>query len=152
MVFHSPAGNVDPVKGFDPSRPLRRRSWGDREQFVRELLCGVPVKCAYEIAGFKRPAGNAQRLERNPQVQARLAYLRSRMEQREELELFLRRCRVMAFLERMIGEDRSAMFDDDGKLQPLSELSKEQLALLDSIRPVPVPRRSCLRSLPPSRR
>jgi hypothetical protein len=41
----------------------------------------------------------------------------------------------MAFLERMIGEDRSAMFDDAGKLRPLSELSKEQLTLLDSIRP-----------------
>jgi len=135
MSSHSPTRNVDPVKGFDPSRPLRRRSWGDREQFVHELLCGVPVKCAYEIAGFKRPAGNAQRLERNPQVQARLAYLRSKMEEREELELFLRRCRVMAFLEKMIDEDRSAMFDDAGKLRPLSELSKEQLALLDSIRP-----------------
>ena len=75
MVFYSPARNADPVKGFDPSRPLRRRSWGDREQFVRELLCGVPVKCAYEIAGFKRPAGNAQRLARAQSASASSAGL-----------------------------------------------------------------------------
>jgi hypothetical protein len=130
-----PATPRDPIRDFDPSKPLRSRVYGNREKFVRELLCGTPVCRAYEIAGFKRPAGNAQRLERDAQVQARLAYLREQMEGREELELFLRRLRVRTLLEKLIGEDRSTMFTDEGKLRPLSELTDDQRALLDSIRP-----------------
>jgi hypothetical protein len=90
---------------------------------------------AYVLAGFKLRRSNPQRLERDPRVQARLAYLRAQMEEREGIELFLRRVRVIALLEKMISEDRSSMFDDAGKLRPLSELTEEQRALLDSIRP-----------------
>jgi hypothetical protein len=38
------------------------------------LFEGIDVQAAYELAGFKRPRGNAQRMEREPLIRARVNY------------------------------------------------------------------------------
>ena len=45
------------------SQPLTDRR---REAFARALFEGIDVQAAYELAGFKRPRSNAQRMEREP--------------------------------------------------------------------------------------
>jgi hypothetical protein len=45
------------------------------EAFIRHLLEGKDATTAFELAGFKRDSGNANRLFRNPKVQARLREL-----------------------------------------------------------------------------
>ena len=47
------------------SQPLTDRR---REAFARALFEGIDVQAAYQLAGFKRPRSNAQRMEREPLI------------------------------------------------------------------------------------
>ena len=126
-------------KTINPREPLRRYAHGgDREAFVQSVMYGIHPRDAYLQAGFARchAAGpNAYRILRTPAVAARLAYLREQAGQYEGQELDLRRRRVIALLEQIIAEDRSALFDEDWRLRPRSELTDAQRALLDGVRP-----------------
>jgi hypothetical protein len=64
------------------SQPLTDRR---REAFARALFEGIDVQAAYELAGFKRPRGNAQRMEREPLIQARVNYLRRELDRADLL-------------------------------------------------------------------
>jgi hypothetical protein len=55
-----------------PNAPLRNPK---HEAFVRHMLEGKDITTAFELAGFNRDSGNANRLFRNPKVQARLREL-----------------------------------------------------------------------------
>ena len=50
-----------------------------REAFAQHLAAGTKLFDAYEQAGFTSPRGNANRLEREPEVQTRVAELRSQI-------------------------------------------------------------------------
>jgi hypothetical protein len=47
------------------------------ETFIRHLLEGKDITTAFELAGFNRDSGNANRLFRNPKVKERLAELQN---------------------------------------------------------------------------
>jgi hypothetical protein len=47
------------------------------EAFVRHMLEGKDITTAFELAGFNRDSGNANRLFRNPKVKERLAELQN---------------------------------------------------------------------------
>ena len=63
-----------------PSRKLPLIADRRREAIARALFEGIDVQAAYELAGFKRPRGNAQRMEREPFIQARINRDASSME------------------------------------------------------------------------
>ena len=66
------------------SQPLTDRR---REAFARALFEGIDAQAAYELAGFKRPRSNAQRMEREPLIQARVNYLRRELDRADLLML-----------------------------------------------------------------
>lgn len=118
----------------DPARPLsRRRHNCDPERFVNDILAGVDLHDAYELAGFKRPRGNAQRLLREPAVAARFEFLRKEIDSEREQLTALRRSRTRRILEGYRDIDRSSMYNDDGSFKSLKELSSEQRSLIESI-------------------
>src|SRR5579863_10022981 len=109
---------------FDPSKPLADRK---REKFCQELSAGVPLDRAYEAAGFRRPRGNANRMEREPQIVARLEYLRAEIERYEPILLSFRRAGMRRWLENIRDLDRRGFFftDEAGRLhlKPLNKLT-----------------------------
>ena len=122
---------------FDPSKPLPDRK---RERFCQELMAGTPLYDAYTEAGFARPRGNAQRMEHEPEVAARLEYLRSQVEKYEPVLLAFRRVMVRRKLDNIVDIDRLGLFEEyrvRGKrrlrLKPLDQLTPEQRAIIDSI-------------------
>jgi hypothetical protein len=109
----------------DGSRPLPNRK---REMFVRMLFEGVEATAAYELAGYKRPRGNAQRMEREEEAIAGI----DRVDMFEEIEFV-----------RKIGRGRNAREIKLRRFQlkPLSALTPEQRALVegleaDGLRPI----------------
>lgn len=119
---------------FDPSLPLRkRRNKCDPERFCNEVVAGAALYDAYVTAGFSRPNGNAERLERDPQVAARIDFLRQQTAEEDKMMLELRRLRMRCVLQTVIDCDRGAMYLDDGSLKPLCELTPEQRSLIESI-------------------
>lgn len=132
--------------GFDPSKPLRDRA---RENFCQGLAAGESLYDAFAAAGFKRPAGNAQRLLREPEVAARVAYLLEKVAPLDETLLAWRRLQHRRALENVAGTNRLSLFVPTmgyvgkGKgrravvrgvaLKPFDELTPDQLALIDGI-------------------
>jgi hypothetical protein len=136
------------AQDYDPSNPLRDRR---RERFCRELMAGTPLYDAYVEAGFARPRGNAQRMEQEPEVAARLEYLRMQVEKYEPFLLAFRRVLVRRKLDNIVDLDRLGLFEEccaRGKrtlrLKPIEQLTPEQRALIEGIevardgRPLPV--------------
>lgn len=99
-----------PRREVDPSKPLRRtRAGGEPERFCQELLAGTPLYRAYELAGFARPAGNAQRLEQSDPVVRRLDYLLKKLGETELTELAIRRLKMRRQLDNFVEIDRVEM-------------------------------------------
>jgi hypothetical protein len=125
------------VAAFDPSQPLADRK---RERFCQELAAGTPLYRSYELAGFRRPRGNAYRLEREEKVRARLGHLRTEVEKYEPVFLAFRRTMMRHQLEAIIDCDRLGYFEEyvsDGKrrlrLKGIDQLTAEQRAVIDAI-------------------
>lgn len=119
-------------KAFDPTRRLRDPK---REMFCQEVVAGTPEYRAYQLAGFRRPRGNANRMLREPQVTARVGYLVERINAGNELQVALRRIRTRKILEAYRDVDRAEMFDNFGNLKPLDQLKPEHRDLIESIEP-----------------
>jgi hypothetical protein len=141
----------------DGSRPLPNRK---REMFVRMLFEGVEATAAYELAGYKRPRGNAQRMEREEEIQSRLNYLRHELDATDLALRAVRRRQLREQLRAIAGIDRVDMFEEIEfvrkigrgrnareiklrrfQLKPLSALTPEQRALVegleaDGLRPI----------------
>jgi len=121
----------------DSSKPLLDRK---RERFCQELMAGTPLYDAYTEAGFARPRGNAQRMEHEPEVVARLEYLRSQVEKYEPVLLAFRRVLVRRKLDNIIDLDRLGLFEEYHvkgsrrlRLKAIAQLTPEQRAIIDSI-------------------
>src|SRR5262249_34656825 len=93
----------------DPSMPLRDNR---REAFVLGLFEGKDLYGAYEAAGFKHPKGNAQRMEGEPVVQARLAFLRARLDELDFVSKAYRRLEVRRMLNLFAKVDRTDMYEE----------------------------------------
>ncbi len=107
-----------------------------RERFCFEVACGVVPFNAFVEAGFKRPRSNCSRLMREPEVVARLQYLRKQAEPYEGTLIALRRAELRGQLEAIAGLDRTDLFSSDGqfRIKPLSEWSQEQRRLIEGVR------------------
>jgi hypothetical protein len=121
----------------DPSMPLPDRK---RERFCQELMAGTPLYDAYTEAGFARPRGNAQRMEQEPEVVARLQFLRGQVEKYEPVLLAFRRVMVRRKLDNIVDLDRLGLFEEyhaRGKrrlrLKPIDQFTPEQRSIIDSI-------------------
>ncbi len=123
-----------------------------RESFCQELVAGERLYAAYEAAGFKRPRGNAQRMQREPEVVARLKYLSARVAELDEVLIGYRRAEHRRALEHIATADRLTLWceknrtvtvgkRENGKpirrrfrsieLRPLKQLSEAERALID---------------------
>ena len=91
------------------SQPLTDRR---REAFARALFEGIDVQAAYELAGFKRPRGNAQRMEREPLIQARVNFLRRELDRDDLLMRSLRRRQLRQQLRQIATADRLGLFEE----------------------------------------
>ena len=91
------------------SQPLTDRR---REAFACALFEGIDVQAAYELAGFKRPRGNAQRMEREPLIQARVNYLRRELDRADLLMRSVRRRQVRQQLMQIATADRLGLFEE----------------------------------------
>ncbi len=122
-----------PATEFDPAQPL---SDAKRERFVYEIACGVAPFRAFVEAGFKRPRSNCSRLMREPEVVARLQYLRKQQEPFEATLIALRRAELRGQLEAIAGLDRTDLFSSDGqfRIKPPSEWTEEQRKLVEGVR------------------
>jgi len=133
----------------DGSLPLLDRK---REIFARALFEGIELGAAYELAGFKRPRGNANRMEREPSIQARLNFLRRELDEadlnlrsarrhqlRQQLTQIATADRLGLFEEvkirKMVGRGRNARTVTLRRLQmkPLADLTPDQRALVEGI-------------------
>ena len=131
------------------SQPLPDRR---RELFARALFEGVDVRAAYELAGFKRPRGNANRMEKEPAVQARLNYLRRELDEGDLQRRAMRRHQLRQQLSRIATADRLSLFEEieitkrigrgqkarsiklrQLQMKPLADLTPEQRALVEGI-------------------
>lgn len=122
----------------DGSEPLEPK----REKFVRGLFEGLEPNQAYVQAGYKRPRGNAWRMYREPEVQARLEYLRRELDQMEMANRAYRRRELRKKLEAIVYTDRSRMFEDstyDGstrrymQMRPIDQLSEQERGLIEGV-------------------
>ena len=95
-----------------PSRKLPLIADRRREAFARALFEGIDVQAAYELAGFKRPRGNAQRMEREPLIQARVNYLRRELDRADLLMRSLRRRQLRQQLMQIATADRLGLFEE----------------------------------------
>jgi hypothetical protein len=131
------------------SQPLRDRR---REAFARALFEGVDVNAAYEQAGFKRPRGNAYRMEREPEVQARVNFLRRELDEADLALRTVRRRQLRDQLRAITDVDRVDMFQEVSfvkkvgrgrnareitlrrlELKPIAELTAAQRALVEGL-------------------
>jgi hypothetical protein len=134
---------------FDGSLPLPNRK---REMFARLLFEGVEVCAAYELAGFKRPRGNAQRMERDAEIQSRVSYLRQELDAADLALRTVRRRQLCEQLKAIAEVDRVDMFEEVEfvkkigrgrnareiklrriQLKPLAALTPEQRALVEGL-------------------
>jgi len=110
-----------------------------RETFCQELIAGEFLYAAYEAAGFKRPRGNAQRMQQEPEVVARLKYLAERVAALglDEILMAYRRNEHRRALEHIATADRLEVFEQKRggrvRLKPLSKLTADQRALIDGL-------------------
>jgi hypothetical protein len=113
------------------SQPLTDRR---REAFARALFEGIDVQAAYKLAGFKRPRSNAQRMEREPLIQARVNYLRRELDQ---ADLLMDRLGLFeeVNITKTVGRGRNARTMTLRRLQmkALADLTPEQRALVEGI-------------------
>ena len=138
---------------YDGSTPLPDRK---RESFCQELIAGEDIYAAYESAGFKRPRGNAQRMQHEPEVSLRLEWLTKQYAPLDEAWRGYRRLEHRRALQHIATADRLELFQDKtvsvtvgvdpktGKprkrrlrqlsLKPLADLSTAQRALIDGIK------------------
>jgi hypothetical protein len=131
------------------SQPLPDRR---RELFVRALFEGIDAQTAYELAGFRRPRGNATRMEKEPAIQARLNYLRRELDEADLRRRVLRRNALRQQLTHILTQDRLSLFEEveiiktvgrgrntrtvtERRLQmkPLADFTPEQRALVEGI-------------------
>ena len=131
------------------SQPLSDRR---RELFARALFEGMDARPAYELAGFKRARGNATRMEKEPDVQARLNYLRRELDEADLHRRALRRHQLRHHLSHIAMADRLSLFEEVEitktigrgrnartvtlrrlQMKPLVELTPEQRALVEGI-------------------
>jgi hypothetical protein len=134
---------------MDPSLPHRDAR---REAFVQNLFEGKDLYEAYDLAGFKHAKGNAQRMENEPAIAARLAYLRHRLDDLDFLSRSHRRLEVRRALNAIAMVDRTDMFEEveyertigrgedapkvKGRylqLKPLEQLTPEQRQLFEGL-------------------
>jgi hypothetical protein len=91
------------------------------EAFIRHLLEGKDATTAFELAGFKRDSGNANRLFKNPKVKERLTELQNEIA-----------AKIPITIESLIGELEEARTSASGKSQYAAAikaiLGKAQLA------------------------
>jgi hypothetical protein len=141
-----------PTQTYDGSIALPDRK---RESFCQELIAGEDLYAAYESAGFKRPRGNAQRMQQEPEVSKRLEFLGRRVASFDEAMRDYRRLQHRRALEHIAVADRLSLFEEktfkvgaghdrNGKpryrnvkrlcLKPLADLSPEQRVLIDGIK------------------
>jgi hypothetical protein len=133
----------------DGSQPLPNRK---RETFARLLFEGVEACAAYELAGFKRPRGNAQRMEREAEIQSRVNYLRQELDAADLALRTVRRRELRNQLKAITEIDRVEMFEEVSfvkkigrgrnareitlrriQLKPLAALTPEQRALVEGL-------------------
>jgi hypothetical protein len=100
---------MPPRPDFDGSRPLSNRK---REMFARMLFEGVEAGAAFELAGYKRPRGNAQRMEREPEIQSRVNYLREELDAADLALRTVRRRQLREQLKTITDVDRVDMFEE----------------------------------------
>jgi hypothetical protein len=131
------------------SQPLPDRR---RELFVRALFEGVDAQIAYELAGFKRPRGNATRMEKEVAIQARLNYLRRELDEGDLHRRALRRHLLRQQLSQIATVDRLGLFEEVEitktigrgrnartvklrrlQMKPLTDLTPEQRALVEGM-------------------
>lgn len=125
-----------------------------RETFCQEMVAGESLYGAYETAGFKRPRGNANRMRREPEVSARIAWLANKVASFDEALIGYRRLEHRRALEHIATADRLSLFEDktvsrivghtkDGKpkrrryrqigIKPLAKLTEAERALIDGL-------------------
>ena len=126
-----PIAGVADVIPSPGSRPLRNPR---REAYCRKIAECLPKIAAYREAGFESVSdhaarGNADKLERKAEVQARIAHL---VRQEEEI-LRAKRRRLEAWLW-SVHESNYADFFEGGKLRPFEDLTPEQQAVIESLR------------------
>ncbi|MBO9380038.1 terminase small subunit [Sphingomonas histidinilytica] len=102
------------------------------ELFAQERAKGKAPSDAYEAAGFRRNSGNAGRLDRLPEVQARIAELIGAAAERAEITIE----RVMAELGK-IGfanmADYISVGDDGDPFVDLSDLDRDKAAAISEV-------------------
>ena len=152
----------------DGSLPLLDRK---REIFARALFEGIELGAAYELAGFKRPRGNANRMEREPLIQARLNFLRRELDEADLNMRSARRHQLRQQLTQIATADRLGLFEEVKirktvgrgrnartvtlrrlQMKPLADLTPEQRALVegvesDGLRPAMPPKLGALAQL-----
>jgi hypothetical protein len=139
------------MQPYDGSTPHSDR---DRETFCQELIAGESLYVAFQNAGFKRPRGNAQRMQQEPDVLKRLEYLADRVNKLglDEILVSYRRNEHRRALEHIANADRLSLWTDKTKtvvigkskddkpirrklrsieLKPLDSLTAEERALID---------------------
>jgi phage terminase small subunit len=99
------------------------------ERFAQELAKGKSATEAYVLAGYKANDGNAGRLNRNEQVQARVAELTGRGAEQAQITV----ARVLQELGRLGFSDLRRAFDENGNLKPPSQWDDEFAASIASI-------------------
>jgi hypothetical protein len=111
-----------------------------RERFCQELSAGATLYDAYTEGGFARPRGNAQRMTHEPEIVARLEYLRHQVEKYEPMLLAFRRVLIRRKLDNIVNTDRLGLFEEvevkggrQLRLKPIDQLTPEQRAIIDSI-------------------
>jgi hypothetical protein len=123
-----------------------------REAFARALFEGVEVGVAYERAGFRRPRGNATRMEKEPAIQARVNYLRRELDEADLNMRSVRRHQLRQQLTQIAAIDRLGLFEEVKikktigrgrnrrtitlrrlQLKPLADLTPEQRALVEGV-------------------
>ncbi len=133
----------------DGSEPLLDRR---REAFARALFEGVDVNVAYERAGFKRPRGNATRMEKEPAIRARVNYLRCELDEADLNMRSVRRHQLRQQLAQIATVDRLGLFEEVEmkktigrgrnartitlrrlQLKPLADFTPEQRALVEGV-------------------
>jgi hypothetical protein len=141
---------------YDGSTSLALAPFHDagRETFCQELIAGEDLYCAYTTAGFKRPRGNAPRMQQEDVVSKRLEWLGKKIATLDEVLIGYRRLEHRRALEHIATADRLELFEEktitlqigvkkDGKpksrrykrigLRPLKELTPDLRALIDGI-------------------
>ena len=104
------------------SQPLSDRR---RELFARALFEGMDARPAYELAGFKRARGNATRMEKEPDVQARLNYLRRELDEADLHRRALRRHQLRQGFDRRQRGRHFLMHLDREAIQPIRSIQRQ---------------------------